>query len=167
VSFRLRIFLLVMLTTVVAIGATAWLTLSLTARELDRSQHTADQASADIATTITTYGLTHGEWSGIDRVTEQLSRQNNLHIQVKTEFGVTLADSDTIRSGACGPGRCSPRPASSTPGRTSTRRPPRPPAPRMAPRWRPSCSSAGGTRSIRPTCSARRRPTPSWGRRSR
>jgi two-component system sensor histidine kinase BaeS len=109
VSFRLRIFLLVMLTTVVAIGATAWLTLSLTARELDRSQHTADQASADIATTITTYGLSHGEWSGIDRVTEQLSRQNNLHIQVKTEFGVTLADSDTIRGLRAGPVQPAPR----------------------------------------------------------
>jgi two-component system sensor histidine kinase BaeS len=48
-SFRLRIFLLVMVVAVTAIGATAWLTLSLTSRAFNEAQDSADRHRYEIA----------------------------------------------------------------------------------------------------------------------
>jgi two-component system, OmpR family, sensor histidine kinase BaeS len=97
VSFRLRIFLLVMITTVTAIGATAWLTLSLTSREVTRAQQASRQHRNDIFDTVQRYGLTHGAWPGIDGVAENLSEQTRLHIQLTTADGEILVDTDTMR----------------------------------------------------------------------
>ena len=51
-SFRLRIFLLVMIVAVTAIGATAWLTLSLTSREVDRSNRRPNSSSSSVSSAV-------------------------------------------------------------------------------------------------------------------
>ena len=96
-SFRLRIFMLVMLVAVSAIGATAWLTLSLTQREVARSQKAQVRHQTEIIDTIQQYGLRHGHWPGVDAVVAALADRTDLHIQLRTSDGEVLVDSDTMQ----------------------------------------------------------------------
>ncbi|GIF20530.1 two-component system sensor histidine kinase BaeS [Actinoplanes tereljensis] len=96
-SFRLRIFLLVLLVAATAIGATAWLTLSLTQREVVRSRQAQVQHQDEIINTIQAYGLRHGHWPGVDAVVADLAERTDLHIQLRTEDGGVLVDSDTMQ----------------------------------------------------------------------
>ncbi|MCA2213112.1 sensor histidine kinase [Jidongwangia harbinensis] len=102
-SFRLRIFLLVMLVATTAIGATAWLTLSLTSREVARADRALEQHERRITETINEYGVRHGRWTGVDRTVLELARTTGLHIQVVTVQGQRLADSDTLAGRPAGP----------------------------------------------------------------
>ena len=95
-SFRLRIFLLVMVVAVTAIGATAWLTLSLTSREIARSQAAADRHRYEIADAIARYGRLNGRWPGVDALVRDLSAQTGLHIRIATLDQTVLADSDNL-----------------------------------------------------------------------
>ncbi|GAA2846873.1 two-component sensor histidine kinase [Actinoplanes cyaneus] len=101
-SFRLRIFLLVLIVAGTAIGATAWLTLSLTSREVDRLNDARQQHEAEITDEIRQFGLTNGRWNGINRVVADLSERTGLHIRVETDEEV-LTDSDRLREQAVGP----------------------------------------------------------------
>ena len=95
-SFRLRIFMLVLLVAVSAIGATAWLTLSLTQREVVRSQQAQIRHQTEIIDSIQQYGLRHGHWPGVDVLVADLAERTDLHIQLRTSDGLVLVDSDTI-----------------------------------------------------------------------
>ncbi|BCJ40136.1 two-component sensor histidine kinase [Actinoplanes ianthinogenes] len=95
-TFRLRIFLLVLIVAGTAIGATAWLTLSLTSREVSRLSAARDRHQAEIAGAVRRFGVTNGRWNGIDTVVAALSERTGLHIRVETE-GSTLTDSDVLR----------------------------------------------------------------------
>ena len=114
-SFRLRIFVLVMVVTVTAIGATAWLTLSLTSRELTRAQQATSAHQSEIGEAMRVFGLRHGHWPGVDEVVAAQSDRTRLHIQLRTGNGGVLADSDNLGGKASGPVRGSlgidPRPA--------------------------------------------------------
>jgi two-component system sensor histidine kinase BaeS len=96
VSFRLRIFLLVMVVAVTAIGATAWLTLSLTSREINESQAAADRHRYEIADEIARFGRLHGRWPGVDSLVADLSQRTGLHIRLATLDQTVLADSDSL-----------------------------------------------------------------------
>jgi two-component system sensor histidine kinase BaeS len=96
VSFRLRIFLLVLFVAGSAIGATAWLTLSLAAREVARAEDARDQHEAEIVDAIRAYGVTTGHWVGIDTVVADLSERTGLHIRVETRDGDVVTDSDHL-----------------------------------------------------------------------
>ena len=102
-SFRLRIFLLVMIVAVTAIGATAWLTLSLTSREVDRSNRAAVQHQETIVNAVQRFGMLRGRWPGVDRLVSELAGTTRLHIQLRTGDGLVLADSDTIEGRTSGP----------------------------------------------------------------
>ncbi|MEV4705192.1 ATP-binding protein [Actinoplanes sp. NPDC049316] len=102
-SFRLRVFLLVMVVAVSAIGATAWLTLSLTSREVERSQRAAVEHRTAIVDAVQRFGLLRGRWPGLDRLVAGLSRDTGLHIQLRTEDGVVLVDSDNLDGRTSGP----------------------------------------------------------------
>ncbi|GAA0579116.1 HAMP domain-containing sensor histidine kinase [Paractinoplanes ferrugineus] len=97
-SFRLRVFMLVMLVAVSAIGATAWLTLRLTAGEVIRSREAQVRHQDEITETIRAYGLRHGAWPGVDRVVAGLAERTDLHIQLRTDAGEVLVDSDTLQN---------------------------------------------------------------------
>ncbi|MEV6631747.1 ATP-binding protein [Actinoplanes sp. NPDC051470] len=104
-SFRLRIFALVVLVAVSAIVATAWLTLSLTTREVTRSQAAEAQHQDRIVQEIREYGLRHGRWPGVDQVVRGLAESTGLHIQLRTPDGTVLTDSDTLEGNTSGPVR--------------------------------------------------------------
>jgi two-component system sensor histidine kinase BaeS len=103
VSFRLRIFTLVMLVAVTAIGATAWLTLSLTSRAYETIERDAEQHETEIVDAVQRFGLLRGRWPGVDRVVSGLSASTGLHIQLRTEDGQVLVDSDIQEGRASGP----------------------------------------------------------------
>ncbi len=102
-TFRLQVFLLVMLVTVTAIAATAWLTLSLTSREYEQAQRDATRHQTEIVDAVQRYGLLRGGWPGVDALVSNLSASTRLHIQLRTEDGFVLADSDTIEGRDAGP----------------------------------------------------------------
>ncbi|MFC4071355.1 sensor histidine kinase [Actinoplanes subglobosus] len=102
-SFRLRIFLLVLVVAGSAIGATAWLTLSLASRELTRVAEARDRHEAEIVDAIRLFGVLNGQWAGIDAVVGDLSDRTGLHIRVETHDGDVLTDSDNLEQRAAGP----------------------------------------------------------------
>ncbi|HWS33546.1 MAG TPA: ATP-binding protein [Actinoplanes sp.] len=103
-SFRLRIFLLVLVVTATAIGATAWLTLSLTRHELTRAEEARDRHQAQVAEAVRTFGIRNGQWSGIDKVAAEQAATTGLHIRILTREGdEVLADSDALEGRYVGP----------------------------------------------------------------
>lgn len=108
-SFRLRIFVLVMVVAVTAIGATAWLTLRLTQRELAQAARAASDHQNEIIDAVRDYGLRHGHWPGVDKVVAEESNRTELHIQLRSAesggLGDIVADSDNIANKASGPVR--------------------------------------------------------------
>ncbi|MDI6099957.1 ATP-binding protein [Actinoplanes sp. NEAU-A12] len=102
-SFRLRLFLLVLIVAGTAIGATAWLTMSLTSREVTRVDHARDRHQAEIVTAVRKFGVLNGQWNGVDGVVGDLAASTGLHIRVETRDGVVLTDSDHIDKRAAGP----------------------------------------------------------------
>ncbi|WP_433790148.1 sensor histidine kinase [Actinoplanes sp. CA-252034] len=102
-SFRLRIFLLVLVVAGSAIGATAWLTLSLASREAARVAEARDRHEAEIVDAIRLFGVLNGQWGGIDTVVGELSDRTGLHIRVETRDGDVLTDSDNMEDRAAGP----------------------------------------------------------------
>ena len=101
-SFRLRIFLLVMVVAVTAIGATAWLTLSLTSREVTRSQVSADRHRFQIADEVARFGRLHGRWPGVDKLAADLSERTGLHIRLITLDQTVLVDTDNLQGRTAG-----------------------------------------------------------------
>ncbi|MFF5076297.1 sensor histidine kinase [Actinoplanes sp. NPDC000266] len=101
-SFRVRIFLLVMLVALSAIGATAWLTLNLTQREVSGALEAQTRHRAEIVQEIQRYGLRHGNWPGVNRLVTELSDRTHLHIQLQTLDKQVLVDSDTEAGRAAG-----------------------------------------------------------------
>ncbi|MFG1992347.1 sensor histidine kinase [Actinoplanes sp. NPDC048988] len=101
-SFRVRIFLLVMLVALSAIGATAWLTLNLTQREVSDALEAQSRHRAEIVQTVQRYGLRHGNWPGVNKLVTELSDRTHLHIQLQTKEGQVLVDSDTEAGRAAG-----------------------------------------------------------------
>lgn len=102
-SFRLQVFLLVMLVAATAIGATAWLTLNLTSREVTDALEAQSRHRADIIQELQRYGLRHGRWPGVNRLVVDLSMRTGLHIRVQTPEGEVLVDSDAEAKRAIGP----------------------------------------------------------------
>ncbi|MCO8274958.1 ATP-binding protein [Actinoplanes sp. TRM 88003] len=102
-SFRLRIFVLVLLVASTAIGATAWLTLKLSSREVSQALEAQNRHRADIIAEIQQYGLKHGRWPGVDQVVAGLSERTGLHIQLQTAEGEVLVDSDIQANRPSGP----------------------------------------------------------------
>jgi two-component system sensor histidine kinase BaeS len=103
VSFRLRVFLLVMLVAASAIGATAFLTLNLASQTYNRAQTAAQHHRADIVEKLEVYGLTHGYWSGVDAVASDLSHRTDLRIRLITLDGHVLVDTDNLSGRAARP----------------------------------------------------------------
>ncbi|WP_426503898.1 sensor histidine kinase [Dactylosporangium sp. McL0621] len=95
-SFRLRVFLLTLVVAVVATGATAWISLRLTAQQIDRSQQQATRHVADIAETVRSYGRRHGTWAGVAARVGQLSADNKQRIRLVNLYGQVTVDSDTL-----------------------------------------------------------------------
>ncbi|MGI5242570.1 sensor histidine kinase [Dactylosporangium sp. CA-139066] len=102
-SFRARIFVLILVVALAAIGATAWLSFRLTARQIADSQRQATQHVTDIAESVRSYARRHGSWAGIDGKVRQLSDANNQRIRLVNLYGEVTVDSDNLRGKAARP----------------------------------------------------------------
>lgn len=102
-SFRLRVFLVVMLIAVSAIGATGWLTLSLASREQYQSQLAAREHGQEIIEAVSRYGLVHGTWEGVADLVDELSQETSLRIRLVTYADEVVVDTDTLHGIASRP----------------------------------------------------------------
>ncbi|HEX8344627.1 MAG TPA: ATP-binding protein [Actinoplanes sp.] len=95
-TFRLRIFLLVTLVALLAIGSTAWLTLTVAARRVTQSAAAAQRTSHDAVQILEAYGRTHGTWAGTARLLEDLSATRGQRIRIETVEGEVVVDTDDL-----------------------------------------------------------------------
>ncbi|MGW8765761.1 HAMP domain-containing sensor histidine kinase [Streptomyces sp. NPDC055815] len=107
-SFRLRVFSLVLLVAVAASGATAWLTLRQLTGQVRESAAADRQSIAAITEELRAYGAGHGTWEGVAATVRTLAEETGQRIRISTDRQGQLADSDTLL------GR-DPRPGSTAP----------------------------------------------------
>jgi two-component system sensor histidine kinase BaeS len=108
VSFRLRVLVLVMLVAVTATAATAWLTLRQASQQLNASVTASQQDITDITNQLRQYGSEHGTWEGVPAVVQGLSQRTGQRIQLVTELGQVIADSDQLAGHSARPVRSPP-----------------------------------------------------------
>ncbi|MER6998777.1 ATP-binding protein [Streptomyces sp. NPDC000410] len=92
-SFRLRVLGLVALA---ATAATAWLTLRQANRQVQETAAADRREVSRITDGLRAYGFAHGTWDGVSPTVAGLARSTGQRIQVATESGVPLADSDAL-----------------------------------------------------------------------
>ncbi|WP_238009044.1 ATP-binding protein [Dactylosporangium sp. AC04546] len=102
-SFRARVFGLVLLVAVIAIGATAWLTFKLATRQIDESQEKATQHVVDTADIVRSYARRHGTWAGVSVKVQALSEANHQRIRLVNLYGQVTVDSDHLAKRAARP----------------------------------------------------------------
>jgi two-component system sensor histidine kinase BaeS len=96
-SFRLRVFFLVMLVAVTAIGATAWLTLSLASDQINDAVTRSNRDASVTADTLARFARDRGTWSGVDARVRELSAATRLRIRMVTLNGDVIVDSDHLQ----------------------------------------------------------------------
>ncbi|WP_117214792.1 sensor histidine kinase [Allorhizocola rhizosphaerae] len=102
-SFRLRVLALVVLVTLVATAATAWLTLRTVAREIEQSVTAGQEDIRLITTELVRYGRDKDTWDGVDRLVAELAGRTGQRIWVVGESGREIADSDVLAGGPARP----------------------------------------------------------------
>jgi two-component system sensor histidine kinase BaeS len=102
-SFRLRVFLLVMLVAVTAIGATAWLTLSLASKQISDAVSANNRNTDVIANELGAFAHDRGTWQGVDETVLELSNNYRMRIRMATIDGVVIVDSDHLAHRAARP----------------------------------------------------------------
>ncbi|WP_433044502.1 sensor histidine kinase [Dactylosporangium sp. CS-033363] len=102
-SFRLRVFLLTLVVAVVATGATAWLSLRLSAQQIAHTQQEATRHVADIAETVRAYARRHGTWAGVSDRVALLAADNKQRIRLVNLYGQVTVDTDTLANRAARP----------------------------------------------------------------
>ncbi|MDT9692506.1 ATP-binding protein [Streptomyces sp. P9(2023)] len=107
-SFRVRVFALVLLVAVAATAATAWLTLRQATDQLRESAAADRQVTARITDELLRYGRTHGTWDGVAAVVRTLAADTGQRIRISTANQGQLADSDTVLGRAPRPGGTAP-----------------------------------------------------------
>jgi two-component system, OmpR family, sensor histidine kinase BaeS len=95
-SFRLRVLAMVMFVAVTATGATAWLTLRQASRQITESVTATRQDTELIVQELREYGSQHGTWEGVPATVRQLAGRTGQRIQLTTESGEVIVDSDTL-----------------------------------------------------------------------
>ncbi|MFE1905891.1 sensor histidine kinase [Streptomyces gardneri] len=127
-SFRVRVFALILLVAVAATAATAWLTLRQATSQL-RESAAADRESATLITErLRAYGANHGTWDGIAPTVRALAEETGQRIRVGTDRQGQIADSDVLL------GR-DPRPGGTAPALLVDARPELAFPPSMDPGW--------------------------------
>lgn len=101
-TFRLQMFVLVMVVAVTAIGATAWLSFSIASRQYQQQNSDSLAHQEQIVTAVQQYGLLHGSWPGVDSVVVQQAERTKLHVQLRTEDQMVLVDSDVVAGRTAG-----------------------------------------------------------------
>jgi two-component system sensor histidine kinase BaeS len=108
-SFRVRVFALIVLVSVVSVSATAWLTVRATTAGYEDSAAVASSTAQRINAALAAYGAYHGTWAGVPATVRALSLQTGQRIKLSTLDGAVIADSDTLANRIA-------RPVSARPG---------------------------------------------------
>ncbi|MFE5487310.1 sensor histidine kinase [Streptomyces sp. NPDC056527] len=95
-SFRIRVFALILLVAVVATAATAWLTLAQVTRQVRESAAADRQDVARITEELRRYGETGGTWDGVAGTVRALARDTGQRIRITDGAGGQIADSDVL-----------------------------------------------------------------------
>jgi two-component system, OmpR family, sensor histidine kinase BaeS len=93
-SFRLRVFLLVMLVAVTAIGATAWLTLSLASKQIRDAVAASSRDNEVIADQLDNWAQDRGTWQGVSDYVKELFDNYGVRIRMATIDGQVIVDTD-------------------------------------------------------------------------
>ncbi|MFB6837051.1 sensor histidine kinase [Streptomyces sp. NPDC056361] len=107
-SFRLRVFALVLLVAVAATSATAWLTLRQATSQLRESAAADRQSIAAITEELRAYGAGHGTWDGVAATVRALAEKTGQRIRIGTDRQGQIADSDTLLGSDPRPGGTAP-----------------------------------------------------------
>jgi two-component system, OmpR family, sensor histidine kinase BaeS len=99
-TFRLRVFLLVLLVAATAIGATAFLTLSLAARQVNDRAEVASRHTADIAADLERYAYARGTWVLVAEEVRRLARVTGQRIRMVSLIGEVIVDTDHLEGRA-------------------------------------------------------------------
>lgn len=102
-SFRLRVFLLVMLVAVTAIGATAWLTLSLASKQIRDAVEAGNRDDEAIATQLGEWAHDRGTWQGVSGFVEDLYGNYGVRIRMEALDGKVIVDTDHFQNRASRP----------------------------------------------------------------
>ena len=102
-SFRLRVFLLVMLVAVTAIGATAWLTLSLASKQIRDAVDASNRDNDVIARQLSDWAHDRGTWQGVSEYVKELFDNYGVRIRMATIDGQVIVDTDHFEKRASRP----------------------------------------------------------------
>lgn len=95
-SFRVRVFSLILLVAVAATSATAWLTLRQVTGQLRESAAADRQSVTRITEELRAYGANRGTWDGVAPVVRALAEETGQRITVGTDRQGRIADSDVL-----------------------------------------------------------------------
>ncbi|MFH8580368.1 sensor histidine kinase [Streptomyces zaomyceticus] len=107
-SFRVRVFSLILLVAVAATAATAWLTLRQAAGQLRESAAADRQSIARITEELRSYGATRGTWDGVAGTVRALTEETGQRIRISTGSQGQIADSDPLTGREPRPGGTAP-----------------------------------------------------------
>lgn len=102
-SFRLRVFLLVMLVAVTAVGATAWLTLSLASKQIQEAVDASNRDNEVIAVQLGDWAHDRGTWQGVSEFVKELFDTYEVRIRMATIDGQVIVDTDHFEKRASRP----------------------------------------------------------------
>ena len=95
-SFRVRVFALILLVAVAATAATAWLTLRQATSQLRESAAADRQSVALITEKLRAYGADRGTWDGVAPTVRALAEETGQRIRVATDRQGQITDSDVL-----------------------------------------------------------------------
>ncbi|MER6099433.1 ATP-binding protein [Streptomyces sp. NPDC001728] len=95
-SFRLRVFAVVLLVAVAATSATAWLTLRQAAGQLRESAAADRQSVTRITEGLRAYGAGRGTWEGVAPTVRALAEETGQRIRISSGGQGQIADSDPL-----------------------------------------------------------------------
>ncbi|MEV6239074.1 HAMP domain-containing sensor histidine kinase [Lentzea sp. NPDC051838] len=90
--FALKVAALVVATVVIAVAATAFVTVREATRQVEKSAEIAYQELEGVVQEITIRGLVAGQWDGIDQVLPPLAARLGQRVRVALTDGTVLAD---------------------------------------------------------------------------
>ncbi|MEU0935004.1 ATP-binding protein [Embleya sp. NPDC005971] len=96
-SLLVRLLASSILVAACAVAATAWLAAQTTEGAIREGQSRVLADDTRIYRTLSTYAATHAQWTGIDPILRELSRDTGRRIALTTREGAPIADSDAGR----------------------------------------------------------------------
>jgi two-component system sensor histidine kinase BaeS len=102
-SFRVRVFLLITLVAVSAVGLTALLTAQQATAQINTTVSVEQSVTDRLGKALRDYGLRHGTWEGVADDVDALATETGQRIRLATGYGEVVVDTDQLRGGESRP----------------------------------------------------------------